>query len=380
MKQNTRLLHEYASIDSCTGASSVPIYQASTFDQIGVMGEQEYTYTRFGNPTVKVLEEAIADLENADHGFAFSSGMAAISAALHSVLKTGDHIVMPKNVYGGAFQLVMEILEDYGIEATFVEESSNEDWEKAIQSNTKAFYIETPSNPLLTITDIKKVVKIANKYDILTVMDNTFMTPLYQKGLEYGIDIVIHSATKFINGHSDVTAGLVVTSNEQLAKKIGLHQKANGAILGPFDAWLILRGLKTLKIRLNASIQNAEQMAIYLNDHPKVKKVFYPGLDQHIGKEIHQQQATGNGAVLSFDVGNKENVLKVFSAVKYPIVAVSLGGIESILSYPCEMSHASVPEKERLEQGITDGLIRFSVGIEDIEDLVEDMKQALDSL
>ncbi|AQP73366.1 PLP-dependent transferase [Listeria monocytogenes] len=380
MKQNTKLLHEYTNTDYCTGASSIPIYQASTYDQRGEIGEREYTYTRFGNPTVKVLEEAIADLENARYGFAFSSGMAAISAAFHSVLKMGDHVVMPKNVYGGAFQLVMDILKDYGIEVTFVEENTNEAWKNAIQINTRAFYVETPSNPLLTIIDIKKVVEIANHHKIFTIMDNTFMTPLYQKGLELGIDIVVHSATKFINGHSDVTAGLVVTSNEKLSEKIGLNQKANGAILGPFDAWLILRGLKTLKIRMSASIKNAEQMALFLNDHPKIKKVFYPGLSHHKGRAIHQQQATENGAVLSFDVGSKENVFKIFSSVQYPIVAVSLGGVESILSYPCEMSHASVPEKERLSQGITDGLIRFSLGIEDIEDLVEDIDQALDSL
>jgi len=377
MQLDTKLIHGGPLLDKYTGSSSVPIYQASTFHQSQFAESQEFTYTRFGNPTRKALEETIACLEFAKYGYAFSSGMAAISAVLLN-FSHGDHVVLCKDIYGGAYQLVTEMFPKYGIEYTFVDETNLSSWEKAIKENTRGFYIETPSNPLLTITDIKGVVELAKQHNILTIIDNTFMTPIYQNPIKLGVDIVIHSATKFINGHSDVTAGLVVTSDEEIAKTISKTQKMFGSMLDPYDCWLVLRGIKTMNIRMEKEVENAAFIAKELQKQSKVKAVYYPSLANHKGKDVHFSQASSGGAVLTFDLGSYENVKAFFENVTFPIVAVSLGGVESILSYPFTMSHAVIPEKERLDLGVTEGLIRLSCGIEDKHDLLNDLIMTLD--
>ena len=376
MKINTKLLHGYSVIDSETGASSIPKYQASTFHQTDVFNHTGYSYTRFGNPTVDAAEECIATLENAKHGLAFSSGMAAINAVLF-LLSSGDHLVLGKNIYGGTFQTVTEFLDRFGITYTFIDESDNHAWEKAIQPNTKMFYLESPSNPLLTITDIQAVCQLAKKHQILTACDNTFMTPLSQQPLSLGADITINSATKFINGHSDVVAGLLATNSEELYNKLKTHQKALGGVLGVEDAWLLLRGVKTMGLRMKQSISNAQKIAEFLMTKSSVKNVYYPGLPTHKHYDIQMKQAKDGGAVLSFELNNLEQVQNLFDKCSIPIVAVSLGGVESILSYPCLMSHACMSEEERLSMGVTPTLVRFSCGIEDVEDLIEDLDQAL---
>ncbi|WP_053368040.1 trans-sulfuration enzyme family protein [Bacillus sp. FJAT-27245] len=379
MKLDTKLIHGGPLVDKYTGSSSIPIYQSSTFHQENFAESQEFTYARFGNPTRKALEETIACLEFAEYGYAFSSGMAAISAVLLN-FSHGDHVVLCKDIYGGAYQLVIEMFPKYGIEYSFVDETDLSAWEKAVKENTKAFYIETPSNPLLTITDIKGVVALAKQHNILTIIDNTFMTPIYQNPIKLGVDIVIHSATKFINGHSDVVAGMVVTNNERIADMLCKTQKMFGSMLDPHNCWLVLRGIKTMKIRMEKEVENAEFIANELQKHSKVKAVYYPTLANHEGKEIHFSQAGSGGAILTFDLGSYENVKTFFANVSLPIVAVSLGGVESILSYPFTMSHAVVPEEERIAMGVTEGLIRLSCGIEDKHDLLNDIYKALEPI
>ena len=379
MKFGTKVIHGYNMIDKSTGASSISICQASTFHQSNIDSEQKYTYSRFGNPTREALEEAIASLEKCKYGLAFSSGMAAITAVLLSFSK-GDHIVMCKDVYGGAFQLVTEVFPRFGIEVTFVDETDISAWEKAVKNNTKALYMETPSNPLLKITDIKAVINIAKKHNLKTIIDNTFMTPQYQNPISLGVDIVVHSATKFLNGHSDVVLGMIVTDNETIYQELKKQQIILGALPGVEECWLLMRGMKTMEIRMNKSSETALKIAEYMEKHPKVQKVYYPGLKAHEGYEINKKQSTSGGAVLSFDLGCCEKVKQFFKHIKYPIVAVSLGGVESILSYPVKMSHACVPEEERLKMGITSGLVRLSVGIEDCEDLISDIEKALNMI
>ncbi|MGX7031463.1 trans-sulfuration enzyme family protein [Vagococcus zengguangii] len=377
MQINTKLLHGYPVIDSVTGASSIPKYQASTFHQTDVFNHTGYSYTRFANPTVDAAEECIKSLENAHYGLAFSSGMAAINAVLF-LLSNGDHLVLGKNIYGGTFQTVTEFLERFGVSYTFVDEADIHAWETAIQPNTKMFYLESPSNPLLTITDISSVCAIAKKHDIITACDNTFMTPLSQQPLALGADISINSATKFINGHSDVVAGLLATNSENLYQTLKVHQKVLGGILGVEDAWLLLRGVKTMGLRMQQSVKNAQAIAEFLESKTSVTKVYYPGLSSHPHHEIHMKQATDGGAVLSFELETVAQIEKLFNNCHVPIVAVSLGGVESILSYPWNMSHACMPEEERLKMGVTPTLVRLSCGIEDLEDLLADLEACID--
>ncbi len=374
---NTKMLHSYPVIDSYTGAASIPKYQTSTYDQKNLYTDsQKYNYTRFKNPTVDALQRAVEILEGAEYGFVFSSGMAVISMAL-MLLKKGEHVIIPKEVYGGTYQMANEIIVDYGIEVSFVDYGNMQELEKTIKENTKMLYIETPSNPLLKISDIKSLVSLAKKNNILTVVDNTFMTPLYQKPLELGCDIVVESMTKFINGHSDVVAGSIATNSAEIADKIYLYQKNFGGILGVEDAWLILRGMKTLGLRMQKSVKNAELIAEFLSKHPKIKNVYYPGLKSHKNYDIHFSQATSGGAILSFELFSKDDIEKFIEKIEIPIFAVSLGGVESIISHPATMSHASLSEEERLEQGVARNLLRFSCGIEDAEDLIEDLERAL---
>ncbi|MDT2746396.1 trans-sulfuration enzyme family protein [Vagococcus fluvialis] len=376
MNINTKLLHSYPVIDQKTGASSIPKYQASTFHQSDVFNHEGFNYTRFGNPTVEAAEKCVAMLEDAKHGLAFSSGMAAINSVLF-LLSSGDHLVLGKNIYGGTFQTVTEFLERFGVEYTFVDESNVNEWQEAVRENTKMFYLETPSNPLLTITDLKKVCDIAKKHQILTACDNTFMTPLEQSPLELGVDVVIHSATKFINGHSDIVAGFVVTNDDKLNETLKRHQKALGGVLSVEDAWLVLRGVKTMGLRMEKSIKNAKEIADFLKTKKQVKEIYYPGLETHTNYDIHMTQAKSGGAVLSFELETKEQVERLFNKCEVPIVAVSLGGVESILSYPWLMSHACMEESERLKMGVTPTLVRLSCGIEDVEDLINDLEQAI---
>ncbi|MDR2276499.1 MAG: PLP-dependent aspartate aminotransferase family protein [Vagococcus sp.] len=376
MNINTKLLHSYPVIDQETGASSIPKYQASTFHQSDVFNHEGFNYTRFGNPTVEAAEKCVAMLEDAKHGLAFSSGMAAINSVLF-LLSSGDHLVLGKNIYGGTFQTVTEFLERFGVEYTFVDESNVNEWQEAVRENTKMFYLETPSNPLLTITDLKKVCDIAKKHQILTACDNTFMTPLEQSPLELGVDVVIHSATKFINGHSDIVAGFVVTNDDKLNETLKRHQKALGGVLSVEDAWLVLRGVKTMGLRMEKSNKNAKEIADFLKTKKQVKEIYYPGLETHTNYDIHITQAKSGGAVLSFELETKEQVERLFNKCEVPIVAVSLGGVESILSYPWLMSHACMEESERLKMGVTPTLVRLSCGIEDVEDLINDLEQAI---
>lgn len=376
MENNTKLIHGYRAFDETTGASSIPIYQCSTFKQTSIKEGQPYTYSRFGNPTRAALEEAVAAMENGNYAVAFASGMSAISAVLLS-FDQGDHLVMCKSIYGGTFQLVNEVMQRFGIEITFVDETDLTAWEEAIRPNTKGLYLETPSNPLLSVTDIVGVVSIAKAHGLVTMIDNTFMTPQFQNPLDLGVDIVIHSATKFINGHSDVVAGLVITDDPVWHEQIFLQQKVLGGILGVEDCWLTMRGLKTMGLRMEQSVRSAEKISQMLDQHPAVKKVNYPGLKSHPGYEIQKQQASSGGAVLSFELADQEAVFAFAEALKIPIAAVSLGGVESILSYPVTMSHACVSKEEREKQGVTDGLLRLSVGIEDTADLLADLTQAL---
>lgn len=372
----TKLIHFGAEVDKTTGASSVPIYQASTFHHHDIFNPPEYDYSRSGNPTRQALEDYITLLEGGTRGFAFGSGMAAISAAL-MLLSAGEHIIVTEDVYGGTYRLLTTVLTRFNIESTFVDMTNFDAVRDALQPNTKAILMETPSNPTLKITDIAQVASWAKEHGLITMLDNTFMTPYHQRPIELGVDLVLHSATKFLGGHSDVLAGLVVAADESLGRRVKQLQNGIGAVLGPQDSWLLMRGMKTLQARMEHSERSAHKLAHWLSSQSEVAQVYYPGLENHPGRAIHEKQSAGYGAVVSFDVGSGERAKAVLSRVKLPIVAVSLGAVESILSYPAMMSHAAMPKEVRHERGITDGLLRYSVGLEDIDDLIADLEQAL---
>jgi cysteine-S-conjugate beta-lyase len=375
----TRLLHNQHKIDPTTGAVSVPIQHASTFHQADFDQFGKYDYGRSLNPTREALEDVIAELEGGIKGFAFSSGMAAISTAF-LLLSAGDHIVITEDVYGGTFRMVTQVLTRLGIEHTFVDMTNLDEVKEAIQPNTKAFYVETPSNPLMKVTDIKAVSRLAKETGALTFVDNTFLTPSHQRPLELGADVVLHSATKFLSGHSDVVAGLAVVNSEDLAKRLGFLQNGFGAILGVQDAWLVLRGIKTLHVRLEQSQKSAIKLAEFLDAHPLVDKVHYPGLETHPQYQIQKEQAAGPGAVLSFELANEDSLRTFLANVKIPVFAVSLGAVESILSYPAKMSHAAMPQEDREKRGITNSLVRLSVGLENPDDLIKDFSQAFEKV
>jgi cystathionine beta-lyase len=357
------------------GAVNVPIYLSSTFHQGNFDEFGPYDYSRSGNPTRDALERTIAELEGGTRGLAFASGIAAISSAF-MLLSSGDHIVITEDVYGGTFRFVTEVLPRFGIEHTFADFTDVKSVSNAIRSNTKLIYIETPSNPCLGITDIASIVALAKANDCLTLLDNTFMTPLYQRPLNIGVDVVLHSATKFLSGHSDIIAGLAVTKDEELGERLAFIQNSFGAVLGAQDSFSLIQGIKTLGVRLEKSSESAQKIATYLTKHSLVEEVFYPGLSTHLGYEIHVKQAKSAGAVLSFRLPNRAVAKAFVESVKIPVFAVSLGGVESILSHPAQMSHAAMPKKEREKRGITDGLLRFSVGLENVDDLIADFEQA----
>lgn len=372
----TKLIHFGGEIDAGTGASSVPIYQATTFHHEDIYNPPQYDYSRSGNPTREALEQYIALLEGGTNGFAFASGMAAISSTF-LLLSAGDHVIVTEDVYGGTYRLLTSILNRLNIESTLVDMTDIEQVKAALRPNTKAVYMETPSNPTLKITDIAEVTAWAKEKGLLTMLDNTFMTPYHQRPIELGVDLVLHSATKFLGGHSDVLAGLAVTANESLGRRVKQLQNGLGTVLGVQDSWLLMRGMKTLEARMNQSEQSARRLALWLSERSDITDVYYPGLADHPRREVHEKQSLGYGAVVSFDVGSGERAKQVLNKVTIPLVAVSLGAVESILSYPAMMSHAAMPHEVRLKRGITDGLLRFSVGLEHVEDLIEDLDQAL---
>ncbi|WP_312755545.1 bifunctional cystathionine gamma-lyase/homocysteine desulfhydrase [Rummeliibacillus suwonensis] len=378
MRKKTQLIHGGIFGDDHTGAVSVPIFQVSTYKQDGPGNHRGYEYSRTGNPTRHALEVLIAELESGQRGFAFASGMAA-TTAVFTLFNQGDHVLVTDDVYGGSFRVITKVLSRFGITATFIDTSNLAEIEKNIQPNTKAIFLESPTNPLLKITDIAEITKIAKKNNLLTIVDNTFATPYWQNPLTLGADIVVHSATKYLGGHSDVVAGLAVVNSEELGEKLHFIQNATGGVLGPQDSWLLLRGIKTLGIRMEEHEYNAHKIAEFLVQHDQVSKVYYPGLVNHPNHEIAKKQARGFGGMISFDVGSGEKAAKVLTSVKYFTLAESLGAVESLISIPALMTHASIPAERRAELGITDGLIRISVGLEDVEDLIEDLTQALNA-
>jgi cystathionine gamma-lyase / homocysteine desulfhydrase len=376
MKRKTKLIHGGIPGDKTTGAVSFPIYQVSTYKQDEVGVHKGYEYSRTGNPTRFALEELIKDLEEGKRGFAFGSGMAAITAVM-MLFNSGDHIILTDDVYGGTYRVMNKVLNRIGIQSTFVDTTDLEAVKSAIKPNTKALYIETPTNPLLKVTDIKASAQLAKEHDLLTIVDNTFSTPYWQTPLTLGADIVLHSATKYLGGHSDVVAGLVVVNDEKLADDLHFVQNSTGGILGPQDSWLLVRGIKTLGLRMEAHETSTMKIVEFLSGHEGVEKIYYPGLETHPQHAIAKEQAGGFGGMVSFDVGSAEKAAEVLSKVKFFTLAESLGAVESLISVPAKMTHASIPAERRAELGITDGLVRISVGIEDVEDLIEDLKQAL---
>ncbi|MGH2317168.1 cystathionine beta-lyase [Planococcus sp. 4-30] len=371
----TKFIHS-TGVDPLTGAVNVPIYLSSTFHQKSLDSFGPFDYSRSGNPTRLALEETIANLEGGKRGFAFSSGMAAISSAF-MLLSSGDHVLVSEDVYGGTYRFITEVLDKFNIEYTFVNMTDLNEMANAIQPNTKVVYLETPSNPTMNITDIEIAAKLAKANGCLTFVDNTFMTPLYQNPLALGADIVLHSATKFLSGHSDVVAGLAVTKDEELGNRLGFIQNTFGSVLGAQDSYLLIQGIKTLGARLGQSSESARTIAEYLHNHPLIEEVYYPGFSFHPGNPIHERQAKSAGAVLSFRLKDKKSARVFVEHLRIPVFAVSLGAVESILSYPATMSHGSMPVEEREKRGITDGLLRYSVGLEHPDDLVQDLTQAL---
>ncbi|GIU81408.1 MAG: cystathionine gamma-synthase [Pyrinomonadaceae bacterium] len=376
---STIAIHVGNEPDLATGAVSVPIYQTSTYAQEGLGKHKGYEYARTQNPTRSALERNIAALEGAKFGFAFASGMSAIDAVL-KLVRTGDHVILGDNTYGGTFRLFNKVLSNYGIEFDLVDTSNPENVERAFKPNTKMVFVETPTNPIMTITDLKAVSEIAHQRGAKVVCDNTFMSPYLQRPMEFGVDIVVHSTTKYLNGHSDSVGGFVALNDEEDAEWIKFIQNSVGAILSPFDSFLVLRGTKTLAVRMEKHDQNGRAVASYLADHPKVKKVYYPGLPSHPQHELAKKQQKGFGGMIAFETGSLENARTVLESVRLCTLAESLGGVETLISHPATMTHASVPKERREKLGITDGLVRISVGIEDVEDIIEDLEQALSKL
>lgn len=375
MDMLTKLIHNASLIDTATGASSTAVYHASTFHQHpGETGA--WVYSRAGNPTRQALEATIADLEQGSYGFAFASGMAAIAAVM-MLFEQGDHVILPRDIYGGTFDLMAQLVARYGLQATYVDLSNLAEVEAHITPRTRGIYIETPSNPTLKITDLRGVADLAHRHGLITIADNTFMSPYLQRPLTMGIDIVVHSATKFLGGHSDVIAGLAVATNPELAARIGKNQKTWGGILGPDDSWLVLRGIKTLGVRMDRAQQNALYLANWFVGRQGIKQVYYPGLAHHPGLQTHMAQALGAGAVLSVVLEDSLNWQAFVEHLQYAIFAVSLGGVETIVSHPATMSHAAMPAPERQRRGVDDNLLRISVGIESINDLIRDFEAAL---
>ncbi|URZ01433.1 trans-sulfuration enzyme family protein [Clostridium felsineum] len=377
MKIESLVIHGGKDGDEYTGAVNVPIYQTSTFKQEKLGVNKGYEYSRTGNPTREALEKLITDLEEGYKGFAFASGMAAITAVL-SLFRSGDKIIISNNVYGGTFRVLDKVFDHFNIGYKIVDTSKIEDIKDNINEDVKAIYIETPTNPLMDITDIRLVSKVAREKGLLTIVDNTFMTPYLQKPIILGADIVLHSATKYLGGHSDLVAGLVVVNNNDLAEKLHFIQNSTGGVLGPFDSFLLIRGIKTLAVRMDRHNDNANKIASVLNHRKEIDKVYYPGLEEHLGHEVQKKQALGFGAIISFVLNERYDYRKFIENLKLITFGESLGGVESLICHPATMTHAAIPYDIRQKVGIVDNLIRLSVGIENSDDLIHDLLKALE--
>jgi cystathionine beta-lyase/cystathionine gamma-synthase len=369
---STDAIHSGQIPDLTTGAVITPIYLTSTYAQYELGKSTGYEYGRAHNLTRQVLEINIATLEKGKFGIAFSSGVAAINSLI-SLIKTGDHIIISENVYGGTYRLFEKIIKNFGINFSLIDISNINEIENVLRDETKIFYVETPTNPMLNIIDLKTIAEISKKYNLISVCDNTFMTPYFQNPLDFGIDIVIHSTTKYINGHSDVIGGFVVTNNEDIYNKIKFYQRSAGSIPSPFDCWLVLRSTKTLAVRMKQHEQNAIEFARFLENFNYTKKVIYPGLESHPQHQLAKQQMRGFGGIVSVEFGDIEVTKKILNGVKIFTLAESLGGVESLICQPYSMTHASMPEEMKEKLGITKSLVRFSVGLEDVEDLINDV-------
>lgn len=378
MEFDTKLIHGGISEDEFTGATSIPIYMASTFHQ-NKIGESQYEYSRSGNPTREAVEKLIADLEDGTAGFAFSSGSAAINTVF-SLFSAGDHIIVGNDVYGGTFRLIDAVLKRFGMTFTIVDTRDLQAVEQAITPQTKAIYLETPTNPLLRVTDIAAIAALAKKHALLSIIDNTFASPYIQKPLNMGVDIVLHSASKYLGGHSDVIAGLVVTKDPDLGTQIGYLQNAIGSILAPQESWLLQRGMKTLGLRMRAHLHNAQAVFDYLNQQPLVNKIYYPGDPENSDYEIAKKQMNGFGAMISFELKPGLDPRSFVEKLQVITLAESLGALESLVEVPAIMTHGAIPRETRLKNGITDELIRLSVGVEDITDLLADLAQAFQAI
>ena len=377
MKFATRAIHAGQEPDPSTGAIMTPIFQTSTYAQTGLGEHKGYEYTRSHNPTRTALEQCIASLEEGKYGLAFASGMAAEQAIL-SLLSAGDHIVSCDDLYGGTYRIFERVMRRYHVDTTYVTASNLAEYEQAIRPNTKLIWLETPTNPLLRLIDIQAVADIAHRHNLLVVVDNTFASPYFQQPLKLGADIVVHSTTKYINGHSDVIGGALVLNDEEVYQSIKFYENAAGGVPSPFDSWLTLRGIKTLVVRMRQHEDNAKAVAKYLVEHPRIEKVYYPGLTSHPDYELARRQMSGFGGMLSFQFkGSYADVDKVVRRFKVIALAESLGGVESLICHPASMTHGSIPKEIREPRGITDTLLRLSVGIEDSADLLADLEQAL---
>lgn len=376
MKIQSLVIHGGVEGDERTGSVNVPIYQTSTYKQPSFGVNKGYEYSRTGNPTREALEKLIADLENGNFGLAFGSGMAAITAVL-SLFKSDDKIIIPNNLYGGTFRVIDKVFKNFNLKYDILDISNIDKIKESLESGAKAVYIETPTNPLMDIADIQKVSNLAKEYGAISIVDNTFLTPYLQRPLELGADIVLHSATKYLGGHSDVVAGLVVTRDKELADRLYFIQNSTGGVLGPFDSFLLIKGIKTLAVRMDRHNSNAEKLVQYLQNNIYVEKIYYPGLEDNPGYEVQKKQASGNGGVISFVVSKKIDYKKLLGSLNLISFAESLGGVESLICHPASMTHAAIPYEIRQEVGIVDELIRLSVGIEDAEDIIQDLDNAL---
>lgn len=376
---STTAIHAGNEPDPTTGAVSVPIYQTSTYAQDGLGRHKGYEYARTQNPTRAALERNIAALEGARFGFAFASGMSAIDAVLR-LIKAGEHVIVSDNTYGGTYRLFSRILANYGIEFDYVDTSDVSNVEGAMRDNTRMVYVETPTNPVMVVSDLQAISDAAHKQGARVVCDNTFLSPYLQRPMEFGVDIVVHSTTKYLNGHSDGIGGVAVTSDEKDAEQLAFIQNSVGAILSPFDSFLVLRGTKTLAVRMRQHDESGRAIAAFLEEHPRVEKLYYPGSLSHRQHDLAKRQQRGFGGMVAFDVGSLDNARTVLESVKLCTLAESLGGVETLISHPATMTHASVLPETRQRIGITDGLVRISVGLEDTEDLIADLDQALSKI
>ena len=373
---STDAIHAGQIPDPTTGAVIIPIYQTSTYAQEELGKNTGFEYGRTHNLTRQALEKNIAVLEKGKYGIAFASGLAA-THALMSLVKAGDHIILSDNIYGGTYRLYELFMKDYNLDFSWIDGSDIKNLENAIKPNTKMIFVETPTNPMLNLIDLKNIADLAKKYNLISICDNTFMSPYFQNPLMFGIDVVLHSTTKYLNGHSDVIGGMLVTSDDDIYKRLRYTQNAVGAVPSPFDCWLVLRSTKTLAVRMRQHEENAKTFAKFLNDSGFAKKVIYPGLENHPQYELAKKQMSGFGGMVSADFGDLETAKKVLNKTKIFTLAESLGGVESLIAHPYTMSHGSMPKEEKEKIGVTESLVRFSIGIEDVEDLIRDVEKAL---